>query len=402
MPRTRHRWIGRAAGELVSAAASAHIASVDRASRDASLTLGLTAPTDTVLYLLLPLYPEVFGVSLAEAGLLLAANRLVRIAGYRWVMGFYERRGPRASCIAATVGAAISSCGYAFAPDGVVVLLLARLVWGLAFAAMNIAVQALPTAEHAGMARRSGRSRATIAGGQMLGILAAAAMAPVIGPRMVFLVLGAVALLALPIAIRLPNEHGQQALDQPLLALPSRLDIWSFVQGAALDGLFVMGLAVLAREVVPARFAIAAGAAMALRYGAEITLGAPSGMLAERFGATRLMVTLSCGSALGLAAMGLGALCPGALWLGAVSVVVLRGLIQPLPAPVAAALNPGPGRVRALTRLATWRDLGAAVGPLVAGALLPIVATFILYGTMALLLAVAALAMREGSPPSAK
>jgi hypothetical protein len=398
----RHPGIRCVASEPASVAASDRIASVDRVSRDASLTLGLTAPTDTVLYLLLPLYPEVFGVSLAEAGLLLAANRLVRIAGYGWIMGLYERRGPRASCIAATIGAAISSFGYALAPDGVVVLLLARLVWGLAFAAMNIAVQALPTAEHEGMAQRSGRSRATIAGGQMLGLLAAAAMAPVIGPRRVFLVLGAVALLALPIAIRLPNERGQRVQGQSHLALPSRLDIWSFVQGAALDGLFVLGLAVLAHEAVPARFAIAAGAAMALRYGAEITLGAPSGMLAERFGATRLMVALSCGSALGLAAMGLGALWPGALWLGAVSVVVLRGLIQPLPAPVAAALNPGPGRVRALMRLATWRDLGAAVGPLVAGALLPIVATSILYGTTALLLAVAALAMREQLPPGAK
>lgn len=158
----------------------------------------------------------------------------------------------------------------------------------------------------------------------------------------------------------------------------------------------------LAREAVPARFAIAASAAMALRYASEIALGTPSGILAERFGATRLLVALSCGSALGLAAMGLGTLCPGALWLGAVSVVVLRGLIQPLPAPVAAALHPGPERVRALTRLATSRDLGAAVGPLVAGALPPIMAKSILYGTTALLLAVAALAMREQLLPSAK
>ena len=54
----------------------------DRASRDASVTLGLTLPGDTVLYLLLPLHAAVFGVTLPEAGLLLAANRLVRIAGY--------------------------------------------------------------------------------------------------------------------------------------------------------------------------------------------------------------------------------------------------------------------------------------------------------------------------------
>ena len=47
----------------------------------------------------------VFGVNLPEAGLLLAANRLVRIAGYGWVARGYERFGPRAACIAASVGA---------------------------------------------------------------------------------------------------------------------------------------------------------------------------------------------------------------------------------------------------------------------------------------------------------
>ena len=113
----------------------------------------------------------------------------------------------------------------------------------------------------------------------------------------------------------------------------------------------------LARESLPAYFAIAAGVAMALRYSAEIVLGPPSGALAERFGPMRLLILLSCGSAVWVAAMGLGA-----VWSGAIAVVLLRGLIQPLPAPVAAGANPGPGRVRALARLATWRDLGGRLG----------------------------------------
>lgn len=57
-------------------------AAVDRASRDASLVLGLALPADVLLYLLLPLHHAAFGVTLGEAGLLLAANRMVRIAGY--------------------------------------------------------------------------------------------------------------------------------------------------------------------------------------------------------------------------------------------------------------------------------------------------------------------------------
>jgi hypothetical protein len=64
----------------------------DRHSRNASLTLAFAQPGDTLLYLLLPLHHATFGVSLAEAGLLLAANRLVRIAGYGWVARFYAER----------------------------------------------------------------------------------------------------------------------------------------------------------------------------------------------------------------------------------------------------------------------------------------------------------------------
>src|SRR5438477_10701527 len=91
----------------------ASLATADRASRDAALTLGLVLPGDTVLYLLLPLYAAEFGVNLPEAGLLLAANRLVRIAGYGWVARGYERFGPRAACLAAALGAAGSTLGYA-------------------------------------------------------------------------------------------------------------------------------------------------------------------------------------------------------------------------------------------------------------------------------------------------
>lgn len=372
----------------------ARLALADRAARDASLTLGLTLPTDTVLYLLLPLHAGAFGVTLAEAGLLLAANRLVRIAGYGWVARSYERHGPRIACVAATLGAAGSSLGYALLP-GLWWLLAARLLWGLSFAAMNIATQALATAEAEGAARRSGRSRAIIAAGPMAGLLAGAALAEAAGPRAVFLALAAVALLALPFAWRLPGGHGQKVRGGPRFGLPSRLDVWSFVQGLALDGVFVLGLSVLAAAALPQGAALAAGAALALRYLSEIALGPLGGSLGERFGAGRMLVLLSLGSALGLAAIGAEGLWTGALWAGALAVVLLRGLLQPLPAPVAAAAAPPAGRVAALARMATWRDLGAGLGPLAAGVLLPVLPAWLLYGVTALALAAASLPLRR-------
>lgn len=55
--------------------------------------------------------------------------------------------------------------------------------------------------------------------------------------------------------------------------------------------------------------------------------------------------------------------------------------------------NPGRDRVPALARLATWRDLGAGAGPLLAGVLLPLLPHWILYGAAALLLAMSAMAV---------
>ena len=359
----------------------------DVASRDASIVLALTLPTDTVLYLLLPLHAAVFGVTLAEAGILLAANRLVRIIGYGWVARSYEHHGARICCLVAVLGSAASSIGYALLP-GVWTLLVCRLVWGLSFAAMNIATQAIATSEPDGAARRSGQSRAIIAAGPMVALMVGAAIAEFHGAPIVFILLGVVALAAFPFALRLPGGEGQKVTGGPRFALPSRLDMWSFIQGLGLDGLFVLGLSVLAAEALPQGAGLAAGAALTLRYVSELVLSPVGGRLGERFGSLRMLILLSLVSAFGLGLIGVGV-----LWIGALAVVGLRGLLQPLAPPVAAALVPPTERVSALARLATWRDLGAGLGPLIAGALLPILPTWLLYGAAALALAVSALSL---------
>jgi len=373
----------------VAAAGRSPLRIADENSRHASLTLAFAQPGDTLLYLLLPLHHDAFGVTLAEAGLLLAANRLVRIAGYGWVARFYAERGPRSACLLAAFGALLSTAGYGLL-SGVWALLMARLSWGLSFAAMNIATQALATAELDGSARRSGRMRSMVAAGPFLGLVVGAALDQLAGPRLAFLALAGVALAAFPFAARLPRdgEGRPDRLPRPRFRMPSRLDTWSFIQGMTLDGLFVIGMSVLAAAALPSYAALAAGAALALRYIAEIGLGPFGGALAQRFGPRRVLTVLSVSTAVGLAVIG-----SGALWIGALLVVCMRGLIQPIPGPVVALENPGRNRVPALAALATWRDLGAGAGPILAGALLPLVPHPALYGAAALLLAASAIAV---------
>ena len=360
-------------------------AATDLDSRHAALALALSLPGDTVLYLLLPMYAAQFGLTLAEAGVLLAANRLVRIAGYGQVARFHAQSGDRATCTLAVATAAVCALGYATL-SGFWALLPLRLLWGLCFAGLNLSTQSLATADPVGAARRSGRSRAFIAIGPVLALPAGALLAQWAGPRPIFFVLAAVSLLGLCAARRLPSAPHPVATPVRRFRRPNSLDAWSFMEGLTLDGLFIVGLSYLGKDLLPGGAVVVAGLLMALRYLAEIILSPVGGHMAERLGAERLLVILSLFTAVALAGFG-----AGWLWASAAAIVVLRALQLPLLAPIVAKRTPGPGRVQALAARSVWRDIGAGTGPMLAGLLLPVASPLWLYGIPALLLALAAL-----------
>lgn len=364
----------------------------DRDSRNAALTLAFALPGDVLLYLLLPLYAGSFGVSLFEAGVLLAANRLIRIIGYGTVAHLYGSRGARWACLIACAGSVLSTLGYGLL-SGFWLLLVARLMWGLSFAILNIANQALPTSAPEGAAARSGRARSIVAVGPMLSLVVGALLAETVGPRVVFVVLGLVALAAPIFAARLPDTTQVINRRGPRISMPEPISIWSFSMGFALDGIFVFGLSLIAAQSMPQGAVVAAGAAMALRYISEIVLSAPGGSLAQRVGPRRLLVILSFATAASMALLGADGLL---VWSAILVTVILRALLQPLPAPVVALAFPGPDRVQALARQATWRDIGAGAGPLAAGVLFPLLpAVAVFAGAGGLLALSTALLMRE-------
>ena len=383
-----------------SVPADARVAEADRASRDAAITLALTLPGDTLLYLLLPIYAASFGVSLPEAGFLLAANRLIRIAGYGIVARFYAARGARTACVLAALGSILAALSYA-TQSGVWALLAGRLVWGLSFAAMNIANQALPTSVAAGAAKRSGLSRAIISLGPAVALLAGGLMTLAYGPRSVFFALTALACIAPVFAARLPARPETSLTTAARFGWPEPMSIWSFAVGFTLDGLFIFGLGLLAAASFPKGAVLAAALAMALRYATEVVFSPAGGHLAHRYGAFHIIVAASFAATVGLAVLAAeGAI----LWTAVVATIVLRALIQPLTAPMVAEAYPGADRVQALARQATWRDIGAATGPLAAGFVLPVLPPLAVYGTAALVLGLATLALctarnaRAGNP----
>ena len=351
------------------------------------MALGLALPGDTVLYLLLPMFAPAFGVSLLEAGLLLAANRLVRVAGYAAVARFYARNGERLTCSLAVMTAAVCALGYATL-SGFAALLCLRLLWGLAFAALNLVTQALATAAPTGAARRAGSSRAWTALGPMLALPLGGACALWLDPKAVFFLLAAVALGGLLVTRHLPTApHGAPTATRAGLKLPSSLDSWSFIEGLVLDGLFIIGLSYLGRHALPGSPVLVAGLLLSVRYLAEVLLSSAGGHGAEKYGAENLLLILSVLTSVALVGFGFGW-----LWTGALAIVMLRALLLPLLPPLVARRTPGVGRIQALATRSVWRDIGAGIGPVLAGLLLPVAPSAWIYGVAALLLSSAALA----------
>ena len=363
--------------------------------------LSLALLGDALLYLVLPIHTAAFGVSLAWVGVLLAANRLVRIVGYGVIADLARRLGPRRLTLAATGGAIVSTAAYGLA-QGAAPLLAARLVWGLSFAALNLTMLAYAVADAARAGRRVGMSRAVSGFGPMLALTVGAWASEPLGPQGVFVALAFVSAAALPVAWTLPDIRAAEAKHRRgRVARPSALDVWAFGLGFAVDGVFVITLSMLLGGLVSASSAvIAGGLLLALRRLVEVLLAPLGGVIGDRFGAGRMMLVFGLVLAAGLALIALGTITPGA-----VLVVLAHGVLTTI-GPVLAAERAPDAHLERLAAFATWRDIGAAAGPLAAGALAETLPLSVLYAGLtlfmlaALLPDVAGLARR--SPPGTK
>ncbi len=98
--------------------------------------IGLCIVGDSLLYSILPLQAPALGLTLPQVGLLLSANRLVRLASNAWVSGLFERWSPRwlfmVACLLGLFSTSIYGLGWGFA-----LFLIARLAWGVAWSAFR-------------------------------------------------------------------------------------------------------------------------------------------------------------------------------------------------------------------------------------------------------------------------
>lgn len=232
-----------------------------------STVMSLALLGDGLLYAVLPLHAAAFGITLPWVGVLLSANRFIRVFAYGLVARASASVGLRWACIGAAVASVVATSAYGLG-DGPVVLLLARVLWGVAYAALVLITLGYAVGERAGAGGRIGWSRAIQRIGPVVALLAGSWLTATLGPRQVFVLLAGVTALAIPVAASLPRDRGEvgRSVRVPSLGRPTMLDVLFFQMGGGVDGLFAVSITLILARDHSIAVAVLAGGALLARY----------------------------------------------------------------------------------------------------------------------------------------
>ena len=378
---------------------------------------------DSMIYNVLPSNVGAFGVAVGLVGVLLSANRFVRLASNPLAAYLLERFGASRPLLASIVVALGSTVMLGLA-KGFALLLLARLLWGVSFSILRLTgyLVVLEEAEDGGRGRLMGVFSGGIRIGSMVAVLLGGILFDTLGRGPSFLIITAIGLLSIPAFLALvpglrPGDvvegetgggtHkeagasaeqgvGQRLWNQVVPSVPG-MDagqrykllaayFTTFAFYLVMGGVLISTLGFYLRERLGDEVAIAGvvigiatlnGLLLAVRLMTDVA-GPLLGFLGDRVGHERIPVVAIplCVAALFL--MGFNAPALWAfVWLPLAFLGVTAAMIS-LNAAVG-GMAPVHRRPQVMSRLASWQDLGFASGPLLAYAALGSVSLTIIY-----------------------
>ncbi len=356
-----------------------------RAIIGSSSIMSLALLGDAFLYAVLPVYAEDFGLTLPWVGVMLSANRFVRVFAYGAIARLAHALGPRRLCIGSAVTATASTAMYAVA-DGPSAMLAARVLWGLTYASLVLATLTYAVAYRAQAGTRVGVSQAIQRTGPIFALIGGAWLVGQVGPNTAFLVLAGLSALAIPIAASLPKDAAPDVTPRKFTALsrPKPIDVLFFLQGYGVDGVFAVTVTlILARDASLADAVLGGSTLLAMRHLGEATAAPLFGWVADRLGARKVFVAAAILTMAGFICVAAGFTIAGALIM-----LIFRGALASLgPAVIAQSLEHTEDAIGPLARMQAWRDLGAAFGPLATGFLLAVASPELQHAAVAVALA---------------
>ena len=401
------------------------------------IATGASLLGDSTLYAVLPSSYAAAGIAATAVGLILSANRLVRLLTNSLVGSAIDRMGRRRPFVLGMALAVASTLAYGYS-GSLGLLLSARVVWGIAWSLIAVSghsmVLDLSTDQDRG--RLVGLYRGLVFLGGSLGMLAGGVLLDSVGFHRTFLFLGLATGLGFlaglglvetaptsgakrPIAIPDSRGNDEAPAFHRILKLAPRMDrrLWTaaglnllarfFIGGvlASTLGLYLSGLSV--NRATGSSLAIGTasltGALLFLRSLLSIGSSPAFGHLTDRSGSRYWVMVLG----LALGATGFGFLALGAgLWSILVGVVLSALSDGALPTAAAALLgdtSTAGSRGAVVGIYATIGDLGAGLAPLTAYALATAWGLETVYaasaGTLLASLLILAWAARRGRSP---
>ena len=392
-----------------------------------ALAYSLALLGDQMLYVFLPSHPAAAGIAAASLGLVLSANRIVRLAANSLGGFLSDRLGRRRPYQLGMVLALVSTAGY-LVSDSLWPLLVSRALWGMAFSLLavgGISIM-LDHSTEADRGRTVGMYQSLLQLGTVLGLVLSGFLTDRLGYRGTLMIYVPLTALGLGVALWvLRGAHEATArteaprislgtladlrrLDSRLLAPAYVCFVTHFAGSGVVMATLGIYLKILATEpgsgawLMPV--ASLTGILLAVRRLASMVITPIAGHLMDRFGDRRLVaatgvLVLLAGLVVLVGGRGLAVVVAGV-----VLAAVGEGFSQ--PAVVVWTGDGAPPHLRGVVMggLSTAGDLGAALGPLVGYALLETSGLRSAYSLCAALTvsALLVLALVRGASPAAQ
>ena len=374
-----------------------------------ALAVGSTLLGDSMLYAVMPSQPEAWALSLPAVGILLSANRLVRLVTNSLAAVIFQWFGQRGPFISALLLSVLVTLAYGWS-SAFLLLLVSRMGWGFCWSTLRLGGfwTVLTEAGDHNRGLLMGSYSAIVRMGSVAGVLLGAALTDFFGHRLtltLFAAVMAVSAAAWIVTSRRPGLAGQpesrrsERPDLRVVLADRRLLVTCgaiLVTGLVFSGLVTASLGFYLSEHFGNQIAIL-GVALGVTTATGLLLGSQwlplsplFGYMSDRVGRPLIISGGFVTGAAGLIVLAI----TDSIWLMLLAIlssfVASTALTVTLHA-TAGDLAPSDRRNAVLSAYATFLDLGSALGPLIGLSFASLAALQGLYSGAAVLLVVAAL-----------
>jgi len=366
---------------------------------------GLSIMGDSLMYSLLPIDAPALGIALPLVGVLLSANRLVRLVSNTWAADIFARVGSRLpfllSAVLGAIVAVIYSVGWGFT-----VFLLARIGWGVAWSGLRQGgFEAVGQSESHLRGRLMGVLWGTVRLGSAISVVLGGFLHDRWGFRAAAGVVAALTVLAIPVAWRIRWHKNLPTVRPDMLpdggwrdTVKTPVQRWMLTSGlmeGMFEGAVISTASLFLTRQMGAQSPLAAlgigvgtvsGLLLAVRFTADLIFAPVIGAISDRVGQPKtaiLLTTVMFGGMVGATTAS------GMAIIGYLIVVFIcgAGLFVTLSAASShiAAKSATPHRF--IGMFTTANDAGMAAGPLLVYALADVTGLSPVYlGVLALVL----------------